>query len=73
MAHSLFEPTPTPLGEKLWRRVREFNLGLPAKEPQETSLPAQTDIVGTTQAEQLDARGRQHFLLAALTADPIKK
>jgi hypothetical protein len=73
LAHSLFEPAPIPLGEKLWRRVRDLNLGLPAKELREKPCPGKTNIVRSTQADELDARGRQRYLLAALTADPIKK
>ncbi|MEM9630500.1 MAG: hypothetical protein AAGA50_04190 [Pseudomonadota bacterium] len=73
MAHSLFEPAPPPLGEKLWRRMKELNLGLPAKELRKNSLSEQSETAGTSQPEQLDARGRQQYLLAALTVDPIKK
>ncbi|GAB4525395.1 MAG: hypothetical protein Tsb0019_27430 [Roseibium sp.] len=70
MAHSLFEPVPEPFGERLWRRVRGFSTShrpLPAHD-----LSKQTDPALVGQAARLDARGRQQFLQAVLTARPIK-
>ncbi len=71
MAHSLFEPAPTPLGEKLWRRMKEFNIGFHAgqKQPRYPVRPAVSDPL--QQAEHLDARGQQQLLESALSARPI--
>jgi len=71
LAHSLFEPAPEPLSEKLWRRVKDLSLStyaLPAR-----SSVEQTDPALLTQAGTLDARGRQQLLEAVLTTKPIKK
>jgi len=71
LAHSLFEPAPEPFGEKLWRRVKDFGAShrtLPAQDPRIHTDPA---LVG--QAQRLDARGRQQFLQAVLSAKPIKR
>ncbi|MCK7615245.1 hypothetical protein [Roseibium sediminicola] len=71
MAHSLFEPAPEPLSEKLWRRMKDLSrsaVALPAH-----SSVAQTDPALLSQADQLDARGRQQLLEAVLTTKPIKK
>jgi len=65
MAHSLFEPAPKPLHEKIWQRVRDLNLGATPREI------AHTDPALLKQAETLDARGRQQLLQAALTTKPI--
>jgi hypothetical protein len=69
MAHSLFEPVPEPFSERLWRRVRDFGTShrpLPAQDRSKHTDPA---LVG--QAARLDARGRQQFLQAVLTAKPV--
>ncbi|MCV0425665.1 MAG: hypothetical protein K5905_09335 [Roseibium sp.] len=73
MAHSLFEPAPTPLSEKLWRRVKDLNVGLSARSSAESGSGNQTDPALLKQAENLDARGRQQFLQAVLTSKPITK
>lgn len=65
MAHSLFEPAPTPLSEKLWRRMKDFNIGRAPR------TARQTDPALMRQATHLDARGRQELLEAVLTAKPI--
>lgn len=73
LAHSLFEPAPTPLGEKLWRRVKQFNIGLPVRMSEPQGSIEHTDPALLKQAGQLDAHGRQQLLHAILTAKPITK
>ena len=74
MAHSLFEPAPTPLSEKLWRRVKDLNIGLPARHTVDRRPAAEhTDPTLLQQAEMLDARGRQQLLQAVLTSKPMAK
>lgn len=71
MAHSLFERAPEPFAEKLWRRVRDFNLGIAQRPAQPDAPLLQTDPALTGQAVRLDARGRQQLLEAVLAAKPI--
>lgn len=72
MAHSLFEPTPLPISERLWKRVKALNIGQQAQCPQESISRTCTDPVLALQAQRLDARGRQQLLNAVLTNKPIK-
>lgn len=72
MAHSLFEPTPLPMSEKLWKRVKALNSGRLARSQQPETGKSQTDPVLALQARKLDARGRQQLLNAVLTNKPIK-
>ena len=72
MAHSLFEPTPIPMSEKLWKRVKALNIGQQAHEAQVSTGKNHTDPVLALQAHRLDARGRQQLLSAVLTNKPIK-
>ncbi|POF32927.1 hypothetical protein [Roseibium marinum] len=71
MAHSLFEPAPTPLSEKLWRRMKGFNIGFSTRmeQPHGPDRPGETRPL--QQAEHLDARGRQQLLEEVLVARPI--
>lgn len=71
MAHSLFEPAPEPLTEKLWRRVKD--LGFPERSAPAPVPADQTDPALLSQASRLDARGRQQLLEAVLTTRPLKK
>jgi|GEM_PF-1648718 len=71
MAHSLFEPAPEPLAEKLWRRVRDLHLGFSPRPVRSDAAFVRTDPALTDQASRLDARGRQQLLEAALAIKPI--
>ncbi|MHA7775607.1 hypothetical protein [Roseibium sp. M-1] len=71
MAHSLFEPAPEPFAEKLWRRVKDLNLGFAPRPLPAEHRPVHTDPALMSQAERLDARGRQQLLEAALAVKPI--
>lgn len=71
MAHSLFEPAPAPIGERLWRRVME--LGGQNQSPVEAVSANQSDPALVNQASGLDARGRQLLLETLLSTKPIKK
>jgi len=71
MAHSLFEPAPEPLAEKLWRRVRDLHLAFSPRPVLADAPFVQTDPALTDQASRLDARGRQQLLEAALAVKPI--
>lgn len=73
MAHSLFEPAPRPLHEKIWRRVRDLNIGTSLQERSDRPAGERTDPALLKQAERLDARGRQDLLAAILTSKPIRK
>ncbi|MCX2724796.1 hypothetical protein [Roseibium salinum] len=73
MAHSLFEPAPAPLSEKLWRRMIGIGTGRAPHAAQVHGAIEQTDPVLLQQAANLDARGRQQLLEAVLTAKPIAK
>ncbi|WP_269584854.1 hypothetical protein [Roseibium sp. Sym1] len=71
MAHSLFEPAPEPLSEKLWRRVKDLSFQTRNVPPRPSA--DQTDPALLAQAGRLDARGRQQLLEAVLTTKPIRK
>ncbi|PVB61991.1 hypothetical protein [Labrenzia sp. 011] len=71
MAHSLFEPAPTPLGEKLWRRMKDFRSGFSAHSGQNRASDRTTASNPLRQAEHLDARGRQQLLEEVMIARPI--
>jgi hypothetical protein len=62
MAHSLFEPAPEPLSERVWRRLKNLN-PVPVSGP-EMPVPRQDP-------SQLDARGQQ--LLLAQAFKTVKK
>jgi hypothetical protein len=72
MAHSLFEPAPEPLGERVWRCVKALGF---------SSLPAaarvhQPEFSGRACPDltrRLDARGQQKLLEAELALRPITK
>lgn len=71
MAHSLFEPHPQPLTEKIWQRVKDINDGLHGRmQPNVSPVPG-TDPALLQQANALDARGRQQLLQAVLKTKPI--
>lgn len=71
MAHSLFEPAPTPFSEKIWRRVKHLNFGLGTREPQTRGPIDHAGPVSLPEAMELDARGRQQLLDALLRSHPI--
>ncbi|MEP3045285.1 MAG: hypothetical protein ABJL55_05140 [Roseibium sp.] len=62
MAHSLFEPTPEPIHEKIWRRMKDMS-----------ATDGQHDEISARSLDALDARGRQQYLQAVLTTKPIAK
>lgn len=72
MAHSLFEPAPTPLRELIWQRVKAFSVGGNQDASGDAGAEAQTDPALLQQSAQLDARGRLALLEAVLTSKPIK-
>ncbi|QDG75069.1 hypothetical protein [Labrenzia sp. PHM005] len=59
MAHSLFEPAPEPLSEKLWRHVKSLK---------QTPFAGSHFPVRQTDMQNLDARGRQLLLEEAFAA-----
>ncbi|KZM51220.1 hypothetical protein [Labrenzia sp. OB1] len=71
MAHSLFEPAPRPLGEKLWRSMKRFNIGFHASQRQPLGSVRPAVSEPPQQEEHLDARGQQQLLESALAARPI--
>ncbi|MEL7524807.1 MAG: hypothetical protein AAFN16_03485 [Pseudomonadota bacterium] len=73
MAHSLFEPAPPPLHEKIWRRVRDLNFSASPRGPWTAKTANRTDPVLLRKAERLDARGRLQLLESVLSSDPIGK
>ena len=70
MAHSLFEPAPEPIGEKIWRHLTDLQLVTAIIEDRS---PERSDPSVPNRAEPLDARGQQRLLQAALAANPIAK
>lgn len=71
MAHSLFEPAPPNLSEKLWQRVKDINLGLQGRRNEEPAVIATAeDATLVQQIEKADARGRQLLLAAAMAESP---
>ncbi|MET1416289.1 hypothetical protein ABVF61_28725 [Roseibium sp. HPY-6] len=72
MAHSLFEPAPTPLRELIWQRVKAFSVGGNQDSSNDESTAVQTDPALLQQSTKLDARGRLELLEAVLTSKPIK-
>lgn len=72
MAHSLFEPAPPPLGEKLWRRFKEFSLSRPAHALPDRKSVAPTDPDLLRQANGLDARGQQKLLETVFQDGPVR-
>lgn len=73
MAQSLFEPAPIPLSEKLWRRMKDFNIGFAPRATQICGSIERTDPALLRQAASLDARGRQQLLATVLAAKPFVK
>ncbi len=73
MAHSLFEPAPPPFGERLWRRVKELNIGIVPRPKRPRGDTARIAPVLPQQARYLDARGRQKLLETLLETDGTKK
>lgn len=73
MAHSLFEPAPPPLHEKIWRRVRDLNFGARPRETRITETANRTDPALLRKAGRLDARGRLELLEKELASKPIGK
>jgi len=73
MAHSLFEPAPPPLHEKIWRRVRDLNLGAPLRDVRQSNADSRTDPALIRKAGRLDARGRLELLERELVAKPLGK
>ena len=73
MAHSMFEPAPPPLHEKIWRRVRDLNFGAPLRDVRIAATARRTDPELLRKAEHLDARGRFALLESVLTSRPIGK
>lgn len=73
MAHSLFEPAPPPLHEKIWRRVRDLSFSAPSRDPRSTETAKGTDPALLRQAARLDARGRLELLENVLISKPIGK
>jgi hypothetical protein len=72
LAHSLFEPTPVPVVEKLWNRVRTLDIALQARATQTPCHDNDADQAMKCEVKLLDARGRQHLLREILTNMPIK-
>lgn len=70
MAHSLFEPTPPPLHEQIWRRVQDIKTSMSQQVAGNRPID-HTEPALLQQARQLDARGRYQLLQAVLTAKPI--
>ncbi|WP_420334811.1 hypothetical protein [Roseibium sp.] len=73
MAHSLFEPAPPPLHEKIWRRVRDLGFSAPLHDVRIAATAHRTDPELLRKAERLDARGRLALLESVLTSRPIGK
>ena len=73
MAHSLFEPAPPPLHEKIWRRVRDLSFSAPLRDLRISETGSRTDPELLRKAECLDARGRLAVLERALISNPIGK
>lgn len=73
MAHSLFEPAPPPLHEKIWRRVRDLNFSAPLRDARHSKTDSRTDPALIRKAGRLDARGRLELLEKALVSKPIGK
>lgn len=73
MAHSLFEPAPMPMSEKLWQHMKKLNTGLSQRMNSPRGPIATTGPDLLQQADGLDARGRQKLLEAILAAKPLSK
>ena len=73
MAHSLFEPAPPPLHEKIWRRVRDLSFSAPLSDVRNNSADSRTDPALLRKAGRLDARGRLELLEKELVSKPIGK
>jgi len=70
MAHSLFEPAPEPLSERLWRRMKALGGQIQTAEMARPAI--QSDPALVNQASRMDARGRQQLLQTLLATKPIK-
>ncbi|GAA0784727.1 hypothetical protein GCM10009077_36400 [Roseibium denhamense] len=67
MAHSLFEPPPEPIHEKVIRHMRDYRGKRQTKTPNIAERLTAADPALARQAERLDARGRQMLLRVVFT------
>lgn len=72
MAHSLFEPAPSPLGERVWRCVKALGFSsLPAAA--RVHRPGFSGHACPDRTHRMDARGQQTLLETELALRPITK